>query len=68
MRLPVGFDWDKCMVRIPENNAERIPEILSRISEGREASLREECYKAYQHYSGENFVSCIRTRLDHESA
>jgi len=64
MSLPDGIDWDTCIIRIPEEeftrNPEKINEIVLGILPKKEEILRRNCYIAYEKYSGENFVSCIR--------
>jgi hypothetical protein len=59
IRLP-DFDWTNCIVKIPENRVEEIPEILNAISPDQEQTLREGCLRAADRFTGDNFVSVIR--------
>ncbi len=61
MRLPCGFDWDRCVVRIPECETARLNEIVGSISTAVEQQMRSACYEAYRSFSGENFASCVHT-------
>ncbi len=60
MMLPDGFDWDTCVVKIAEKDAQKINEILKKISPEQENDMRAQCLKAYELFSGENLVRCIR--------
>ena len=62
--MPEGIDWKKIIIRIPEAEVERIPEVLKNITKERENKMRENCLKAYNQFSGENFVSPIRKHYD----
>jgi len=59
-RLPEWFDWSSCIIRINEKDVEKIPSILSEISEAQEEEMRRNCLKAYKLFSGENLISTIR--------
>jgi len=64
MRLPAGVDWDRCIVRLREDEADKIPDILSEIPAEREQSMRLTCLEVYSEFSGDNFVKCIRKYFD----
>ncbi len=66
LRLPEGFDWDLCLIRIKESEIDTIQDVLSRITPEQEESMRQMCYKAAEQFSGENFVSAIRRVYDQE--
>lgn len=55
-----SVDWDKCTIKIPEKNYNKMKDILLNINETKENELRKNCYKAYRQISGKNFVKCIR--------
>ena len=57
--LPEGVDWNKCIVRVKESEVARIPQILNRISNEREAEMRSNCLEVFRMFSGDNFVSPI---------
>jgi hypothetical protein len=59
-RLPKGFDWDRCIIRVAEKDISKIPAILAAIPPEQEESLRNACLEAYKLYSGENLVRVIR--------
>lgn len=60
MTLPEGFDWESCVVKIAEKDVQSIGKRLSSISPKREAIMRKQCIQAYNLFSEENFVRCIR--------
>ncbi len=59
MRLPDFWDWDNCMIRVPENAIDQIPAILAQITPQQEQQMRQSCLDAYAAFSGPNFVSAI---------
>lgn len=59
IKLP-AFDWENCLVRIPENKVHDVPNIVSNISAEREKTLRDGCLRAADKFTGDNFVSVIR--------
>lgn len=59
-RLPRGFNWNSCIIRVPEKDIEKIPTILASISIDQELAMRRKCLEAYNLYSGENLVRVIR--------
>ncbi len=59
-RLPEGPDWNSCIIRVPERNVERIPEILAAVTPQQEEKMRAACLKAYEMFSGDNLVGVIR--------
>jgi hypothetical protein len=60
MALPPGFDWRRCVVRIPEVDVRRIEEVLDTIGPGVERSMRVAALEAFDCFSGDQFVSCIQ--------
>lgn len=60
MTLPGGFEWERCVIKIVEKDVKSLGKILSEISLEREAEMRIQCVKAYELFSEENFVRCIR--------
>lgn len=58
MLLP-KYDWDSCLLRIPESDLEKVPQILERIPVEKESMMRSRCLEAYKQYSGNNFASVI---------
>jgi len=57
---PIGFDWTKCVIQVKEKDIKTVPVLLSKISKKQEEIMRDNCYKAYFLYSGNNFDSVIR--------
>lgn len=66
MMLPKmrSVNWEKCIVRIAEKDVHLIPQILGEISARKELKMRKNCIKAYNLFSGENFVGSIREFYD----
>lgn len=60
MRLPEGFDWNRCVLRVWEKDLEKIPKFLARISMEQENVMRFACLEAYRLHSGDSFVRGIR--------
>lgn len=60
MRLPAGFEWDSAVLRVAEGSAAQVEDIIRSIPTERERKLRENCLRAYELNSGDNFVRCIR--------
>jgi FkbM family methyltransferase len=60
MALPEGVNWSECIIQIPENEVSKIKEIISTISLERENEMRSNCLRAYEEFSGQNFISPIR--------
>lgn len=60
LALPQSFDWNSCVIWVPENNVNKIGEILSTISSKQEQVMRTACLQAFELFSGENFVRPIR--------
>jgi len=60
MRLPVGWDWHQTIIKIPESNTPNWFKIIKKVTPEDEQSMRKNCLKAYQHFSGDNLVSNIR--------
>jgi len=58
--LPKGVDWDTCIVRIAETDVHLIKEIINSIPPEKEQKMRENCLKAYDLFSGKNFVNSVR--------
>lgn len=63
MVLPTSFDWERCVLRIPEHQVVRLRGILEGISVSREQQMRDECLRAYDAFSGENFVGEVRRQF-----
>lgn len=59
--LPGTFDWDSCVIAIKKSDIPYINQILATITPEQEELMREQCYKAYEQFSGDNIVSCIRS-------
>ncbi len=59
-KLPDGFDWDRCIVRVRESDVHNIPAIVASIPPEIEQAKRQACFEAYQMFSGENFISAIK--------
>lgn len=59
MRLPSNFDWNSCIIKIPEINISSIPSALDSIDLDQEEKMRKACLKAYYNFSGNNFISPI---------
>jgi len=60
MRLPEGFDWNRCVIKIPEKDVNDTAKVIKSLSMATEAKMRVACLEAYKLFSGENFVRCIR--------
>jgi hypothetical protein len=60
MKLPDGWNWDKTIIRIPESDCANWPRIIKEIAPEAEQSLRRNCLKSYQQFSGDSLVSNIR--------
>ena len=58
MLLP-EYDWDNCILRVPENDLEKVQQILSRIPVEKESMMRARCLEAYKRYSGNNFARVV---------
>ena len=58
MLLP-EYDWDSCILRIPENNLEKVPQMLRSIHEEKESMMRAKCLEAYKQYSGNSFAGVV---------
>jgi hypothetical protein len=58
--LPGCFDWNSCVISLQEKDIGHIEQILAKITPEQEAYMREQCYKAYEQFCGENYTSCIR--------
>ncbi len=54
--LPDGFDWESCSLRVQEQDIQKIPQILAKISPETESAMRERCLRAYQEFSGSNIL------------
>lgn len=60
MSLPKGIDWNNCIIQIPEKEVSKLNEIIQHVSLEEEQEKRANCLKAYELFSGKNFVRCIR--------
>jgi len=58
--LPIGFDWDSCIIKVKEKNINNIPHVLSQIPTSKQVPMRNLCLKAFELFSGENLVRTIR--------
>ena len=45
IRLPKGYDWSSCLVRVREADVGRLDKIIRRIPREREDKMREACLK-----------------------
>ncbi len=60
-RLPGGFDWTTCVLRVPEEKINDIANILRSITVEQETSMRLACLQAYEHFSGDRYIRTIRS-------
>ena len=60
LRLP-EYDWANCILRIPENQARQVEQMLRTIPPEREEVLRQNCLAAFHQFSGEQLVSPVRS-------
>jgi hypothetical protein len=65
--LPEGYDWDRCVVRIAEKDVADLVRVIEAISPETEESMRSESLKAYDLFSGDNLVRCIRVHYHPEA-
>lgn len=66
--LPPGCEWERAIVRVQENEIDRIPSLLARISPEEEAAMRRRCLAFFARYvEGENFVQIIREHYKNEA-
>ncbi len=66
--LPEGeIDWDKCIIRIAEEDVDTINDLLNSIPPEKEKEMRENCLKAYTLFSGKNLVRTIREYYANEA-
>ena len=59
MTLPEHKEWDNAILKIPEKDLEKIPEILLTIPEEKEKEMRKKCLEIYQ-YLKNNFSNGIK--------
>ncbi|MCP5509049.1 MAG: exostosin family protein [Chlamydiales bacterium] len=64
MTLPSNFDWERCVINVPESKIATIPSVLKKISKKQEIEMRSACLEAYQLFSEENFTSIIHHYFD----
>ncbi|MDB4409377.1 glycosyltransferase family 47 protein [Gammaproteobacteria bacterium] len=57
------YDWESCILRVPEKDLESLPQILRAITPEREAQMKENCLKAFKNFSGDNISSPIKKYL-----
>ena len=43
IKLPAGFDWSSCLVRVREKDVERVDAIIQAIPHEKELKMREAC-------------------------
>ena len=60
MRLPLGWDWHQTIIRLPESDTSKWPQITKDITPKHEKIMRQNCLKAFKCFSGKNLVSNIR--------
>jgi hypothetical protein len=60
MSLPTGFDWSRSVLRVPENQAARLDEIIRSIPPEIEDEMYHNCLKAHTLFLGKNFVRTIQ--------
>lgn len=60
-KLPVvnGVDWDKCTIRLPENEYYNLRPMLRTIDRRKERSMSESAIKAFKLVSGNNITKCV---------
>lgn len=60
LQLPYHELWDKAIVRVKESELNKIPQILSEISEETRKHMRENCVKLYNHLY-RNYINMSKT-------
>ena len=55
-----SLDWNDCCIKIKESEYSTLRDVLKSITPDRENLLRENCFKAFNDVSKNNFVKCIR--------
>lgn len=61
MRYPAGFDWDSCVIQVPEKHIGLMFEKLAKISPEEEEEMRKNCIKAFDLFCrNDNFLNVIR--------
>ena len=56
LELPKHKDWDKAVLRVKEQDVEKLDEILSKIDSVEETRMRSYCLKIYAHFRS-NFIN-----------
>lgn len=67
MRLPEGYPWHECVIRIKEKAAGSVADVLNQIPEEKEKTMREKALEAYQTFSKKNIVRNIRQFYERQS-
>lgn len=57
--LPPGFDWDSCLVKLKENEVNKINDSLAKISPEQELLMRSNCLKYYHDFCNDNLIKVI---------
>lgn len=61
MHYPEGFDWDSCVIKVPEKHVGLMFEKLAKITPEQEEQMRQNCLKAFDFFCrGSNFLNAIR--------
>jgi hypothetical protein len=62
--LPEPFDWERCVVRVPEADVRSVVERLAAIDAREEGERRAATLRAYAAFSGTNFVNTVHHHYD----
>lgn len=60
MSLPPEVDWSTCIIKIPQDQVDRIDEIIRSIPVELEDEMRANCLAVFDLFYGDNFVRTIR--------
>jgi len=61
MRYPDGFDWNSCIIRVPEKHVGLLFEKLAKITPEQEEVMRQKCLEAFELFCrDDNFLTVIR--------
>jgi hypothetical protein len=59
--LPSGFDWEQCVIMLPEKQVREVPEVIRSVTPEREGAMRAACGRAFALNSGLNLTRTIRS-------
>ena len=60
MELPSNFNWNSCIIRVPEKDTIYILDIINKISLQQEILMRKKCLEAYDYFLGNDPSQCIK--------